>query len=293
MCNRYHLLQEMPCNDLELIMNNLSFKHFKLNHPILIVAIFVSLFISNSSLAFGQNSMFNKDFFSEGSLILGYKRNNTFLSQQSDFDGYSRFEGSATSTESLNPFVTYKSKPFFILDSKFIWGVEATYGVFALNNFHAINYYDNGNELYIGGDRVTEIENKIEYENDIRGEFLYVMPSISYMVGKDDFYLTFGAGYGLGRVGLQKQSTKAEKHIVKLTYADGHSDSYSLAEFGATYSSPFDDTNGFTGAFIAFLEMRLWFIHFSLKQGGVQWIDDKTENTLENPDYTLGILIDF
>ncbi len=135
--------------------------------------------------------------------------------------------------------------------------------------------------------------NEIEFEDDIQGDFGYIMPGIAYMLGDDTFFISIGLGYGIGIVNLKKQSSKAKKHLVSITYEDGNVDQYSLEEFNVEYGSPFDDTNGLVGAYVAFLEFRFEFLYLSVKQGNVTWTDDKVDITLENIEFRLGLMFDF
>ncbi|MCP4756240.1 MAG: hypothetical protein GY866_35710 [Proteobacteria bacterium] len=238
-------------------------------------------------------NLFGRDSFLKGSLIIGYKRNQTTFTREGTFEGFSEFEETAKSTEELNPFVTYKTTLRFLFDTNLAWGIEASYGGFALNDFRMINTYDASDNIVLGGSRIAKIVNDIEYEDDIRGNFGYLMPTLSYMFGDDDVYLTLGAGYGVGVVELKKQSTEAKKHDVTITYEDGQETRLSLTEFGTLYANPFQDTGGLSGAYRAFLEIKLWYLYFSARQGGPVWTDEGWQHKLEDTEYNLGLIIDF
>ncbi len=226
--------------------------------------------------------------------MIGYKRNQMTFTQESPDDGYAELEATAESTEKLSPFVSYKTKPSFIFNSKFAWGIEVSYGTFSLNHFRAENTFDGSNILYISGfsSRVTKIVNEFEFEDDIQGTFGYLMPSLAYMLGSDDTYIKIGVGYGLGMVELKKISSKAKKHLVTISFEDGQIFQSSLAEFGATYSSPFEDTSGYSAAYRMFVDIRWGFVIMSMSQGGPQWSDGTSEMMLEDTEFKLGLIID-
>ena len=208
----------------------------------------------------------------KGSLILGYKRNQIAFTQKSDFDGYSRYEGTLESTDRLNLFIAYKTKPSSLFDSKILWGIEATYSSFSLNNLIATNFYDEGNRPGLGAStRITKIVNEIEFEDDVQGNFGYIMPTVAYMLGENDNYVSLGVGYGYGSVELKALSSKAKKHDVTISYEDGHTDQQSYTEYNTEYGNPFEDTGGYVATTLAFFEVRVWFFHFSIKQGSINW----------------------